>query len=184
MAGERSGNVHPPGMARRCRQRASSAMTRFRPSCHVGSAMPKSCCSLRLSSTDHAGRLAGVGYSELGMASTDGTLASTPVASASAKIASAKPCQLVCPNAPCGFNGKLQLNFNTAKKLDRKSLLIAKFKGSTGEETHQFTLKVPKKIRKAARKAHIRALKVRTTVVTSDSAGSGTRTRGTVKVGV
>jgi hypothetical protein len=92
--------------------------------------------------------------------------------------------QLVCPNAPCGFNGKLQLNFNTAKKLDRKSLLIAKFKGSTGEETHQFTLKVPKKIRKAARKAHIKALKVRTTVVTSDSAGSGTRTRGTVKVGV
>ena len=62
-------------MARRYGHQAISAITRFRPSCHVGSTMPKSCCSLRLSSTDQAGRLAGVGYSELGIASTVGTLA-------------------------------------------------------------------------------------------------------------
>ncbi|KAG1521953.1 hypothetical protein G6F51_014645 [Rhizopus arrhizus] len=61
--------------------------------------MLKSRCSLPLSSTDQAGRGVAAGYSELGIASTTGTLSSSPMAAASAKIASASPCQLVCPVA-------------------------------------------------------------------------------------
>jgi hypothetical protein len=92
--------------------------------------------------------------------------------------------EISCGTPPCDFNGKLQLNFNTARKLNRRGLKIAKFDGSTGAESKRFTLKVPKQVRKAARKAGIRKLKVRTTVVVADSAGISTRARGKVKVGV
>ncbi len=44
-----------------CLAATSSAITRCRPCCQSGRTIPKSCCSLRLSSTDQAGRRAGVG---------------------------------------------------------------------------------------------------------------------------
>ena len=92
--------------------------------------------------------------------------------------------QISCANTPCDFNGKLQLDFNTARKLNRHGLTIAKFEGTTGEESHRLTLKVPNKVRKAAREAEMEKLKVRTTVVVADSAGFEARTRGKVKVGI
>ena len=44
-----------------CLAATSSAITLRSPCCQSGRTIPKSCCSLRLSSTDQAGRRAGVG---------------------------------------------------------------------------------------------------------------------------
>ena len=92
--------------------------------------------------------------------------------------------EVSCGSTPCDVNGKLELNFNTARKLNRRGLKIAKFKGTQGSERHKFTLKVPKGVRGDAKDAGLERLKVRTTVKVSDSAGHKTRARGKTKVGI
>src|SRR5690606_40766849 len=59
----------------------------------------KSRSSAAVSRQEYAGRLAGVGNSAVLIACTLGARGSRPAATASAKIASAKPCQLVWPAA-------------------------------------------------------------------------------------
>jgi hypothetical protein len=92
--------------------------------------------------------------------------------------------EITCGSPPCDVNGKLELNFNTARKLNRRGLKIAKFKGTQGSESHRFTLKVPKDVRRDAKDIGLKRLKVRTTVKVSDSAGHTTRARGKTKVGI
>ena len=86
-----------------------------------------------------------------------------------------------CGAPPCDFKGKLELSYNTARKLNRRGLKIAKFKGTTGEETHTFTLKVPKGVRRAADEAGIAPLKVRVTVNVTDAGGLATSAKHSVK---
>ncbi len=87
-----------------------------------------------------------------------------------------------CGAPPCDVKGKLELSYNTARKLNRTGLKIAKFKGTTGDDTHTFTLKVPKDVRRAAKEAGIAPLKVRVTAKVTDSAGLETRARQKTKV--
>jgi hypothetical protein len=63
-----------------------------------GSAIPKRSRSLLLSSTEYAGRVAGVGYSHVEIARTDVHVCSARRGSCS-RMAVAKPCQLVWPAA-------------------------------------------------------------------------------------